>query len=392
MVNELLDLTRIETGGVLLLLDDVDMGRVATGSVERLRLFAERQGVRLALDVPAVVPAVRGEEERLGQVLVNLLHNAVKFSPNGGDGHREHHRRGRRGGRPRVEDHGIGIPRRDAGPGLRALLQGRPGPRPERRRHGPGPVHRPPRRRAARRPDLGRVARRAAGRRSASRCPVGTARDGEATTLPSRVAPAGPHRCHPSARPGVHGSTARRHAQHPQPGRSLGRAAGLHPTPTWRRSSRTCSGLQEAVYVLQQDRLIGAAGRAATAPSRGWAGRPEYGNSPADPAAARRRSTRSASTWAWAGRAGRARVALPGVAAVVMAVTHLHHPQTPNADGLATSRRRQLVDWLAAAPAADAMIVVGDFNAEPREPTYARIDGGRASGPRTSRRMAGSPR
>ncbi|HEX5825078.1 MAG TPA: histidine kinase dimerization/phospho-acceptor domain-containing protein, partial [Candidatus Limnocylindrales bacterium] len=36
MVNELLDLTRIETGGVLLLLDDVDMGRVATGSVERL--------------------------------------------------------------------------------------------------------------------------------------------------------------------------------------------------------------------------------------------------------------------------------------------------------------------------------------------------------------------
>jgi two-component system, OmpR family, phosphate regulon sensor histidine kinase PhoR len=84
IVNELLDLTRIESGGAVLLLDDVDLGRVATASVERLRLFAERQGVRLALDLPAVVPPVRGEEERLGQVLINLLHNAVKFSPNGG--------------------------------------------------------------------------------------------------------------------------------------------------------------------------------------------------------------------------------------------------------------------------------------------------------------------
>ncbi len=110
MVNELLDLTRIESGGALLLLDDVDLGRVAAASVERLRLFAERQGVRLALDLPPTVPAVRGEEERLGQVLVNLVHNAVKFSPNGGtvtvgvmvEGDEV---------LTAVEDHGIGIPR-----------------------------------------------------------------------------------------------------------------------------------------------------------------------------------------------------------------------------------------------------------------------------------------
>jgi two-component system phosphate regulon sensor histidine kinase PhoR len=109
-VNELLDLTRIESGGALLLLDDVDLGRVATGSVERLRLFAERLGVRLALDLPPVVPPVRGEEERLGQVLVNLLHNAVKFSPNGGTVTV----RVTVGGDEvltAVEDHGIGIPR-----------------------------------------------------------------------------------------------------------------------------------------------------------------------------------------------------------------------------------------------------------------------------------------
>ncbi len=85
MVNELLDLSRIETGVGPILLDDVDLGRIAAASTERLRLFAERQGVALAVDVPEPVPMVRGDEARLGQVLVNLLHNAVKFSPDGGD-------------------------------------------------------------------------------------------------------------------------------------------------------------------------------------------------------------------------------------------------------------------------------------------------------------------
>jgi two-component system, OmpR family, phosphate regulon sensor histidine kinase PhoR len=83
MVNELLDLTRIEGGGPMLLLDDVDMSHLAIASVERLRLFADRQGVPLEVDVPDSVPAVRGDEDRLGQVIVNLVHNAVKFSPAG---------------------------------------------------------------------------------------------------------------------------------------------------------------------------------------------------------------------------------------------------------------------------------------------------------------------
>jgi two-component system, OmpR family, phosphate regulon sensor histidine kinase PhoR len=83
MVNELLDLTRIESGGPMLLLDDVDMSRLAIASVERLRLFADRQGVALEVEVPESVPAVRGDEARLGQVIVNLVHNAVKFSPAG---------------------------------------------------------------------------------------------------------------------------------------------------------------------------------------------------------------------------------------------------------------------------------------------------------------------
>jgi two-component system phosphate regulon sensor histidine kinase PhoR len=84
MVNELLDLSRIESGAALAQLEDVDLGRLAASSADRLRLFAERQGVALRVDVPPSVPAVRGDEARLGQVLLNLVHNAVKFSPNGG--------------------------------------------------------------------------------------------------------------------------------------------------------------------------------------------------------------------------------------------------------------------------------------------------------------------
>jgi two-component system phosphate regulon sensor histidine kinase PhoR len=84
MVNELLDLSKIESGTAQLMLDEVDLVRLARATAERLRLFAERQGLRIELDVPDRVSPVRGDEDRLGQVLVNLLHNAVKFSPNGG--------------------------------------------------------------------------------------------------------------------------------------------------------------------------------------------------------------------------------------------------------------------------------------------------------------------
>jgi two-component system phosphate regulon sensor histidine kinase PhoR len=84
MVDELLDLSRIESGKRIVLLDDVDLRRLAAETAERLRLFAERQGVTIAVETSDPVPPVRGDADRLGQVLVNLLHNAVKFSHDGG--------------------------------------------------------------------------------------------------------------------------------------------------------------------------------------------------------------------------------------------------------------------------------------------------------------------
>jgi len=109
MVNELLDLSRIESGGTLRLADGIDMGSLAADATERLRLFAERQGVTLTVERQPDLPKVRGDATRLGQVIINLVHNAVKFSPEGGD---VTVRTSARGSEvvTSVEDHGIGVP------------------------------------------------------------------------------------------------------------------------------------------------------------------------------------------------------------------------------------------------------------------------------------------
>ena len=127
MVNELLDLARIEGGGPLVLLDDVDLGRVAADAVERLRLFAERQGIGLVVDVADEVPPVRGDETRLAQVVVNLVHNALKFGRRESADGTEDGDRTEAGDvvvavRPvgtevqlSVRDRGVGIPKADQG-------------------------------------------------------------------------------------------------------------------------------------------------------------------------------------------------------------------------------------------------------------------------------------
>jgi two-component system, OmpR family, phosphate regulon sensor histidine kinase PhoR len=112
MVNEMLDLARIEGGSLLRLEDEVDLGRLAAHSAERLRLFAERNNVILVIDAEPDLPTVRGDEARLGQVVVNLVHNAVKFSPDGGEV-RVNVRRDGDALAVSVTDHGIGVRKAD---------------------------------------------------------------------------------------------------------------------------------------------------------------------------------------------------------------------------------------------------------------------------------------
>jgi two-component system phosphate regulon sensor histidine kinase PhoR len=111
MVNELLDLARIESGTRLLVLDEIDVVALAGATIERIALFSERQGILLRLATEDGVPHVRGDAARLGQALLNLVHNAVKFSSPG----QEVTVRVASGPREvvvAVIDHGIGIPSR----------------------------------------------------------------------------------------------------------------------------------------------------------------------------------------------------------------------------------------------------------------------------------------
>ncbi|HEY4754302.1 MAG TPA: ATP-binding protein [Candidatus Limnocylindrales bacterium] len=112
MVAEILDLARIEGGSPIEAEDDVDVAQLAESSAERLRLFAERSGVVISVAADPAAPRIRGDEQRLGQVLVNLVHNAVKFSPDGGDVVIRVLPRGN-GVRVEVTDHGTGIARAD---------------------------------------------------------------------------------------------------------------------------------------------------------------------------------------------------------------------------------------------------------------------------------------
>jgi two-component system phosphate regulon sensor histidine kinase PhoR len=112
MVNELLDLAKIEQGSVGVVREEVDIGAVMQASLERLRPFAQRQSVALELDLHPDLPRIRGDDERLGQLLINLLHNAVKFSPPESAVIVHGHLVGDEVVIS-VEDHGVGIPRAD---------------------------------------------------------------------------------------------------------------------------------------------------------------------------------------------------------------------------------------------------------------------------------------
>lgn len=84
MVQELLELSRIESGKVPLQLKSVAARDLLENAMERLRLQAERAGLDLSIELRDDISEVWADPPRLEQVIVNLLHNAIKFTPPGG--------------------------------------------------------------------------------------------------------------------------------------------------------------------------------------------------------------------------------------------------------------------------------------------------------------------
>jgi two-component system, OmpR family, phosphate regulon sensor histidine kinase PhoR len=85
MATELLELSRIESGQVPLQRKAVPAASLLLSAAERMRAQAERAGLVLRLDPAQDMTEVSADPPRLEQVLVNLIHNAVKFTPPGGE-------------------------------------------------------------------------------------------------------------------------------------------------------------------------------------------------------------------------------------------------------------------------------------------------------------------
>ncbi len=83
MINDMLDLDRIEAGRLTLRLESVDINVVLQDAVERARASSERHTIEVKLDPSQ--PVTECDADRVAQIVANLLTNAVKYSPDGGE-------------------------------------------------------------------------------------------------------------------------------------------------------------------------------------------------------------------------------------------------------------------------------------------------------------------
>ena len=84
LINDVLDLSKVEAGKLELTLADIDLGDILERSVVMLREKANKHGVEITVDVGAAPERVRADERKVRQVIYNLLSNALKFTPDGG--------------------------------------------------------------------------------------------------------------------------------------------------------------------------------------------------------------------------------------------------------------------------------------------------------------------
>jgi Na+/proline symporter/signal transduction histidine kinase len=83
LINQILDMARLESGRAEWTTGAVDIGEVARETMASLGQLFRDKGVMLDGDIPASGPVVQADRDRLTQVLINLLSNAVKFVPGG---------------------------------------------------------------------------------------------------------------------------------------------------------------------------------------------------------------------------------------------------------------------------------------------------------------------
>ena len=84
MVDELLELSILQSGQMPMHLAPVELAQIAEKVVERFRIYADSKGVRLLTFIPQELPYVMADAGKLDQILTNLVENALKFTPESG--------------------------------------------------------------------------------------------------------------------------------------------------------------------------------------------------------------------------------------------------------------------------------------------------------------------
>jgi len=84
LIDDLLDVSRIITGNLRLELNPLNLGPIVEAAVDALRPTADAKGIGLLMEFAPVARLVRGDANRLRQVIWNLLSNAIKFTPKRG--------------------------------------------------------------------------------------------------------------------------------------------------------------------------------------------------------------------------------------------------------------------------------------------------------------------
>ena len=84
LINDILDVSRIETDNLSLEENLVDVNRLLPSCLRLVAERADKAGLTLELEIPDELPTLYADERRVKQILLNLLTNAIKFTPQGG--------------------------------------------------------------------------------------------------------------------------------------------------------------------------------------------------------------------------------------------------------------------------------------------------------------------
>jgi PAS domain S-box len=84
LINDILDLAKIEAGQIILNINEVDLKQVCQASLRMINELAHKKNQQVTLEIEDEIGPVWTDERRLKQILVNLLSNAVKFTPENG--------------------------------------------------------------------------------------------------------------------------------------------------------------------------------------------------------------------------------------------------------------------------------------------------------------------